>query len=241
MSGKTVLVVDDEPAIREMILVALEMADYDCMEAADAREAHALIIDKQPDIILLDWMLPGGNGLELIRRLKREANTQFIPVIMLTARTDEDHKIRGLETGADDYVTKPFSPRELIARINALLRRSAPELESGTYSCQGLELDANSHRVFVDKQAIEIGPTEFRLLQFFLSHQDRVFTRAQILDSVWGSNIYLEERTVDVHIKRLRTALKAAAPDASNDSVGNKIDYSAYIHTIRGTGYRFSA
>jgi len=241
MTVKKILIVEDEIAIRDMLRAALLAADFECLEAGDIHQAYVLVVDQQPDLILLDWMLPGGNGLELIRRLKREANTQFIPVIMLTARTDEDHKIRGLETGADDYVTKPFSPRELIARINALLRRSAPELESGTYSCQGLELDANSHRVFVDKQAIEIGPTEFRLLQFFLSHQDRVFTRAQILDSVWGSNIYLEERTVDVHIKRLRTALKAAAPDASNDSVGNKIDYSAYIHTIRGTGYRFSA
>ncbi len=232
MTKKRILIVEDEVAIRDMLRGALSAAGFECGEAGDIRQAHIQVVDQTPDLILLDWMLPGGNGLELIRRLKRDAATESIPVIMLTARTDEDDKISGLNTGADDYVSKPFSPRELIARINALLRRAAPELETGSYRCQGLELDAKSHRVFIDKQPLDIGPTEFRLLQFFLSHQDRVYTRAQILDSVWGGNVYLEERTVDVHIRRLRTAL--------TDKNNNEYDYSGFVQTVRGTGYRFS-
>lgn len=226
MSGKTVLIVDDEPAIREMIAVALEMADYHCMEAADAREAHALIIDKQPDIILLDWMLPGTSGIELARRLKKEETTSDIPIIMLTAKVEEDNKIRGLEVGADDYITKPFSPRELVARLKAVLRRATPPGIDSPIEVDGLILDPSSHRVTANDSSLNIGPTEYRLLQFFMTHQERVYTRSQLLDQVWGGNVYVEERTVDVHIRRLRKAL------------GEQHDY--LIQTVRGAGYRFS-
>ncbi|RBW49093.1 phosphate regulon transcriptional regulator PhoB [Marinobacter sp. F3R11] len=226
MSGKTVLIVDDEPAIREMIAVALEMADYDCMEAADAREAHALIIDRQPDIILLDWMLPGSSGIELARRLKKEETTADIPIIMLTAKVEEDNKIRGLEVGADDYITKPFSPRELVARLKAVLRRATPPGIDNPIEVDGLILDPSSHRVTANNSSLNIGPTEYRLLQFFMTHQERVYTRSQLLDQVWGGNVYVEERTVDVHIRRLRKAL------------GEQHDY--LVQTVRGAGYRFS-
>jgi len=226
MSGKTVLIVDDEPAIREMIAVALEMADYDCMEAADAREAHALIIDRQPDIILLDWMLPGSSGIELARRLKKEESTANIPIVMLTAKVEEDNKIRGLEVGADDYITKPFSPRELVARLKAVLRRATPPGIDNPIEVDGLTLDPSSHRVTANNSSLNIGPTEYRLLQFFMTHQERVYTRSQLLDQVWGGNVYVEERTVDVHIRRLRKAL------------GEHHDY--LIQTVRGAGYRFS-
>jgi two-component system phosphate regulon response regulator PhoB len=226
MSGKTVLIVDDEPAIREMIAVALEMADYHSMEAADAREAHALIIDKQPDIILLDWMLPGTSGIELARRLKKEETTSDIPIIMLTAKVEEDNKIRGLEVGADDYITKPFSPRELVARLKAVLRRATPPGIDSPIEVDGLILDPSSHRVTANDSSLNIGPTEYRLLQFFMTHQERVYTRSQLLDQVWGGNVYVEERTVDVHIRRLRKAL------------GDQHDY--LIQTVRGAGYRFS-
>ncbi|SOB77680.1 two-component system, OmpR family, phosphate regulon response regulator PhoB [Marinobacter sp. LV10R510-11A] len=226
MTGKTVLIVDDEPAIREMIAVALEMADYECIEAADAREAHALIIDRQPDIILLDWMLPGTSGIELARRLKKEETTADIPIIMLTAKVEEDNKIRGLEVGADDYITKPFSPRELVARLKAVLRRATPPGIDSPIDVDGLTLDPSSHRVTTDDSSLSIGPTEYRLLQFFMTHQERVYTRSQLLDQVWGGNVYVEERTVDVHIRRLRKAL------------GDRHDY--LIQTVRGAGYRFS-
>ncbi len=227
MSGKTVLIVDDEPAIREMIAVALEMADYQCLEAGDAREAHALIIDRQPDIILLDWMLPGTSGIELARRLKKEETTANIPIIMLTAKVEEDNKIRGLEVGADDYITKPFSPRELVARLKAVLRRATPLGIDDPIEVDGLALDPASHRVTANDSPLNIGPTEYRLLQFFMTHQERVYTRSQLLDQVWGGNVYVEERTVDVHIRRLRKAL------------GERHDY--LIQTVRGAGYRFSA
>ncbi|HDZ36962.1 MAG TPA: phosphate regulon transcriptional regulatory protein PhoB [Marinobacter sp.] len=226
MSGKTVLIVDDEPAIREMIAVALEMADYECLEAADALEAHALIIDRQPDIILLDWMLPGTSGIELARRLKKEETTAGIPIIMLTAKVEEDNKIRGLEVGADDYITKPFSPRELVARLKAVLRRATPPGIDAPIEVDGLTLDPSSHRVSANESSLNIGPTEYRLLQFFMAHQERVYTRSQLLDQVWGGNVYVEERTVDVHIRRLRKAL------------GERHDY--LIQTVRGAGYRFS-
>ncbi|SHK19173.1 two-component system, OmpR family, phosphate regulon response regulator PhoB [Marinobacter antarcticus] len=226
MSGKTVLIVDDESAIREMIAVALEMADYECMEAADAREAHALIIDRQPDIILLDWMLPGASGIELARRLKKDETTADIPIIMLTAKVEEDNKIRGLEVGADDYITKPFSPRELVARLKAVLRRATPPGIDAPIDVDGLTLDPSSHRVTANDSSLNIGPTEYRLLQFFMTHQERVHTRSQLLDQVWGGNVYVEERTVDVHIRRLRKAL------------GERHDY--LIQTVRGAGYRFS-
>lgn len=226
MTGKTVLIVDDEPAIREMIAVALEMADYECLEAADALEAHALIIDRQPDIILLDWMLPGTSGIELARRLKKEDTTAGIPIIMLTAKVEEDNKIRGLEVGADDYITKPFSPRELVARLKAVLRRATPPGIDSPIEVDQLTLDPASHRVTANDGSLNVGPTEYRLLQFFMTHQERVYTRSQLLDQVWGGNVYVEERTVDVHIRRLRKAL------------GERHDY--LIQTVRGAGYRFS-
>ncbi|MDF0749292.1 phosphate regulon transcriptional regulator PhoB [Marinobacter sp. 71-i] len=226
MTGKTVLIVDDEAPIREMIAVALEMADYDYIEAADAREAHALIVDKQPDLILLDWMLPGTSGVELARRLKKEEATAEIPIIMLTAKVEEDNKIQGLEVGADDYITKPFSPRELVARLKAVLRRATPPGVETPIEVDGLTLDPVGHRVTTLTGALNIGPTEYRLLQFFMTHQERVYTRSQLLDQVWGGNVYVEERTVDVHIRRLRKAL------------GDQYDH--LIQTVRGTGYRFS-
>lgn len=226
MTGKTVLIVDDEAPIREMIAVALEMADYDYLEAADAREAHALIVDKQPDLILLDWMLPGTSGVELARRLKKDEATAEIPIIMLTAKVEEDNKIQGLEVGADDYITKPFSPRELVARLKAVLRRTTPAGVETPIEVDGLTLDPVGHRVTTETGALNIGPTEYRLLQFFMTHQERVYTRSQLLDQVWGGNVYVEERTVDVHIRRLRKAL------------GDQYDH--LIQTVRGTGYRFS-
>ena len=226
MSGKKILIVDDEAPIREMVTVALEMAGYDCMEAADAREAHSLIVDHKPDLILLDWMMPDISGIELARRLKRSELTSEIPIVMLTAKGEEDHKIQGLETGADDYITKPFSPRELAARLKAVLRRTGGFENQGPIIIQGLELDPISHRVSIDGDPAEIGPTEYRLLQFFLTHQERAYTRGQLLDQVWGGNVYVEERTVDVHIRRLRKAL------------GD--NYEGYVQTVRGTGYRFS-
>ncbi len=226
MTGKTVLIVDDEASIREMIAVALEMADYDYLEAADAREAHALIVDKQPDLVLLDWMLPGTSGVELARRLKKEEATAEIPIIMLTAKVEEDNKIQGLEVGADDYITKPFSPRELVARLKAVLRRATPPGIETPIEVDGLTLDPVGHRVTTKTGALNIGPTEYRLLQFFMTHQERVYTRSQLLDQVWGGNVYVEERTVDVHIRRLRKALGA--------------QYDHLIQTVRGTGYRFS-
>jgi two-component system, OmpR family, phosphate regulon response regulator PhoB len=226
MTGKTVLIVDDEASIREMIAVALEMADYNYLEAADAREAHSLIVDKQPDLILLDWMLPGTSGVELARRLKKDETTAEIPIIMLTAKVEEDNKIQGLEVGADDYITKPFSPRELVARLKAVLRRATPAGVESPIEVDGLTLDPVGHRVTTTTGALNIGPTEYRLLQFFMTHQERVYTRSQLLDQVWGGNVYVEERTVDVHIRRLRKAL------------GEQYDH--LIQTVRGTGYRFS-
>ncbi len=226
MSGKTVLIVDDEAPIREMIAVALEMADYDYIEAKDAREAHALIVDKLPDLILLDWMLPGTSGVELARRLKKEEATADIPIIMLTAKVEEDNKIQGLEVGADDYITKPFSPRELVARLKAVLRRATPPGVDTPIEVNGLTLDPVGHRVTTREGELTMGPTEYRLLQFFMTHQERVYTRSQLLDQVWGGNVYVEERTVDVHIRRLRKAL------------GDR--YDSLIQTVRGAGYRFS-
>ncbi|TBW58800.1 phosphate regulon transcriptional regulatory protein PhoB [Marinobacter halodurans] len=226
MTGKTVLIVDDEASIREMIAVALEMADYDYLEAADALDAHAIIVDRKPDLVLLDWMLPGTSGIELARRLKKDETTAEIPIIMLTAKVEEDNKVQGLESGADDYITKPFSPRELVARLKAVLRRTTPAGVETPVEVDGLHLDPASHRVSTPTGALDMGPTEYKLLQFFMTHQERVYTRAQLLDQVWGGNVYVEERTVDVHIRRLRKAL------------GEKYDH--LIQTVRGTGYRFS-
>ncbi|WP_158889901.1 phosphate regulon transcriptional regulator PhoB, partial [Pseudomonas sp. BAV 2493] len=196
MTGKSILIVDDEAPIREMIAVALEMAGYECLEADNSKDAHALIVDRKPDLILLDWMLPGTSGLELARRLKRDELTDAIPIIMLTAKGDEDNKVQGLETGADDYITKPFSPRELVARLKAVLRRTGHMESDGPLEVNGLILDPISHRVTIDGAPAEMGPTEYRLLQFFMTHQERAYTRGQLLDQVWGGNVYVEERTV---------------------------------------------
>ena len=230
MSERTVLIVDDEFAIRDMLRMALEIAEYRCIEAENIQQAHTLIVDERPDIILLDWMLPGGSGLELLRRLKRDETTQEVPVIMLTAKTTEDNVIQGLDVGADDYITKPFAPRELIARVRALLRRSGGGSDQGRMEVNGLVLDGESRRIFIGESAIDMGPTEFNLLQFFMSHPERAYTRSQLLDRVWGANVYVEERTVDVHIRRLRKALQT-----------EEADYSGLIQTVRGTGYRFSS
>ena len=230
MSERTVLIVDDEFAIRDMLRMALEIAEFRCIEADSIQDAYALVVDERPDIILLDWMLPGGSGIELLRRLKREDAHKEIPIIMLTAKTAEDNVVQGLDVGADDYITKPFAPRELIARIRALLRRSGAGEDGGRMEVNGLVLDGDSRRIFIGEQAVDMGPTEFNLLQFFMSHPERAYTRGQLLDQVWGANVYVEERTVDVHIRRLRKALQTEASD-----------YSGLIQTVRGTGYRFSS
>jgi two-component system phosphate regulon response regulator PhoB len=230
--SQTILIVDDEQSIREMIQMALEMAGYTCQQAANAREAHIAIVDNKPDLVLLDWMMPETSGVELLRRLRRDEVTATVPVIMLTAKTDESQKIHGLDTGADDYVTKPFSPRELIARIKAVLRRGSGTGQEALLQAGLLELDPVAQRVFVAGQPVTMGPTEYRLLHFFMTHPERVYTRAQLLDHAWGGNVYVDERTVDVHIRRLRKAL---------DGVENeKAKCSGLIQTVRGSGYRFS-
>ena len=226
-ASKRVLIVDDEAPIREMIAVALEMAGYECDEADSAQSAHARIVDNKPDMLLLDWMMPGTSGIEFARRLRKDEVTADIPIIMLTAKADEDNKIQGLEAGVDDYITKPFSPRELVARLKAVLRRATPKGVEEPVTVDSLTLDPVSHRVTAESRPLELGPTEFRLLQFFMTHPDRAYTRSQLLDMVWGGNVYVEERTVDVHIRRLRNAL------------GERHDY--LVQTVRGTGYRFSA
>ena len=227
MQQTTILVVDDEAPIRDMISMALEVAGYQCLQAANAQGAHSLIIDERPDLVLLDWMMPGTSGIELVRRLKRHELTARLPVIMLTAKSDEDNKIQGFDSGADDYITKPFSPRELLARIKALLRRSGSDAPEEPITVEGLRFDPISHRVTIGDMPITMGPTEYRLLEFFLTHQERVYSRDQILDHVWGGNVYMEERTVDVHIRRLRKALSVDG-------------HERFIQTVRGAGYRFS-
>ncbi len=227
MNSKRILIIEDEQPIREMICFALENAGFEIQEAADARQAQVMIAEALPDLILLDWMLPGLSGIDYARRLKKEDLTKEIPIIMLTARTQEEDKVQGLESGADDYVTKPFSPRELAARIKAVLRRGGPPAEDEILKANELLLDTASHRVSVAERLLEIGPTEYRLLEFFMSHPERVYSRGQLLDRVWGSNVYVEERTVDVHIRRLRKALEPHGHDA-------------LIQTVRGAGYRFS-
>jgi len=226
MRGK-ILIVDDEAAIRQMVCLALTQAQYDCLEAADTTEAQVQILKGKPDLILLDWMLPKQSGVEYARALRREKLTQNIPVIMLTARTEEEDKIKGLDSGVDDYITKPFSTRELLARIKALLRRTAPLAADTAIEMDGLALDPVTHRVTAAGKMLELGPTEFRLLHFFMTHADRVHSRERLLNSVWGDNVYVEERTVDVHIRRLRKAL---------DQTG----HDRLIQTVRGSGYRFS-
>ncbi len=227
MPGR-ILIVEDEQAIREMVCLALNQGGYDCLEATNANEAEQRILEGMPDLILLDWMMPGMSGIDYARKLRRDKLTQGVPVIMLTARSQEQDKVRGLETGADDYITKPFSTRELLARIKALLRRSAPQATDVPVEVRGLELDPVTHRVQAGEIKLELGPMEFRLLHFFMTHPERVHSRERILDSVWGNNVYVEERTVDVHIRRLRKALTPSGHDN-------------LIQTIRGAGYRLSA
>jgi two-component system phosphate regulon response regulator PhoB len=224
---KRILVVEDEHAIREMIGFALKKAGLQFEEATDAEQALVAIASNPPDLVLLDWMLPGLSGVELARRLRREDVTAKLPIILLTARVEENDRVHGLEVGADDYITKPFSPRELIARINAVLRRSQGGSEDRPLECAGLELDPVGHRVQADGRRLELAPTEFRLLHFFMTNPDRVYSREQLLDHVWGRGIFVEERTVDVHIRRLRKALAAQR-------------YDRFIQTVRGAGYRFS-
>ena len=222
-----ILIVEDEAAIQELIAVNLEGAGHHALRAADAEEALAIVRQTLPDLVLLDWMLPGQSGLTIARHLRGSARTRAIPIIMLTAKSAELDKVMGLEAGADDYVTKPFSPRELLARIKAVLRRRAPQMTDDAVEVQGLRLDPAAHRVSGNGLALDLGPTEFRLLHFFMTHAERVHTRAQLLDQVWGDHVFVEERTVDVHIRRLRQALEASGHDA-------------LIETVRGTGYRFA-
>lgn len=226
MPGK-ILVVEDEQAIREMIGIALRNAGYECLEAVDTVQAQAAILTHMPDLVLLDWMLPGVSGVDYARQLRREKLTQHLPVIMLTARTQEEDKVKGLDTGADDYITKPFSTRELLARIKALLRRTAPQTADTPIEIQGLQLDPITHRVQANHNKVDLGPMEFKLLHFFMAHPERVHSRERILDSVWGGNVYVEERTVDVHIRRLRKALTQSG-------------HHGLIQTVRGAGYRLS-
>ena len=227
MPKHTILLVDDEAAIRDMLAIALEAAGYNVLQAENAQQAHACIIDRHPHLVLLDWMMPGTTGLELLRRLKRDELTEKIPVIMLTAKAEEDSKISGLDAGADDYIAKPFSPRELVSRVKAVLRRIGREELKDIITVDQLSFDPLSHRVSIADKDINLGPTEYRMLQFFLTHQERVYSRDQILDYVWGGNAYLDERTVDVHIRRLRKAISVAG-------------HENYVQTVRGAGYRFS-
>lgn len=220
-----ILVVEDEPAVRGMIAFVLRQNGFRPVEAADAEAARRLLHARPPALVLMDWMLPGASGVELTRELKADPLTREIPVILLTARGEEDDKVHGLESGADDYVTKPFSPRELVARIRALLRRAAPHASEAPVRLGPLHLDPGSRRVTCDDRPVKLGPTEFRLLHFFMTHPDRVFSRARLLDRVWGTHAYIEERTVDVHIRRLRKALEP-------------VGAAALIQTVRGAGYR---
>lgn len=228
MPEQHILIVEDEAPIREMLHIALSRMGFMVKEAAEVQQARTSIFNGLPELILLDWMLPGTSGIEFARQLKKDPQTQQIPIIMLTARGEEGDKIRGLEVGADDYVTKPFSPRELIARIKAVLRRVSIYNENEQLVVNDLQLYPAEHRVMVGGEEVKMGPTEFRLLHFFMRHPERVYTRNQVLDQVWGGNVYIEERTVDVHIRRLRKAL-----------FGHGYDY--LIQTVRGVGYRFSA
>jgi two-component system phosphate regulon response regulator PhoB len=222
-----ILVVEDEPAIQELLEFNVKQAGFQVLRAEDADSAWRQIRGNRPDMILLDWMLPNTSGVVLAKQLRADAATKDIPIIMLTARGDERDKVLGLESGADDYITKPFSPRELMARIRAVLRRHVPQMPDETVSVGGLELSPVSHRVTAKGAELELGPTEFRLLHFFMTHAERVYSRTQLLDQVWGTQVFVEERTVDVHIRRLRAALEPAGLDG-------------LIQTVRGSGYRFS-
>ena len=225
--ARRILVVEDEAPIREMVCFVLEQNGYQAVEAEDFDSAIGQLVEPYPELILLDWMLPGGSGIQFIKHLKREALTREIPVMMLTARGEEEDRVRGLEVGADDYITKPFSPKELVARIKAVMRRISPMAVEEVIDMQGLTLDPSSHRVMANEQALDMGLTEFKLLHFFMTHSERVYSREQLLNNVWGTNVYVEDRTVDVHIRRLRKALETSGHDRM-------------IQTVRGTGYRFS-
>jgi two-component system, OmpR family, phosphate regulon response regulator PhoB len=225
--NRRILIVDDEPAIRDMVAYALSRADFEPVGVGDTREAQGAIAERVPDLILLDWMLPGMSGIDFARRLRRDELTRDVPIIMLTARGEENDRVGGLEAGVDDYVVKPFSARELLARIRAVMRRTRGDEADGSVSLGGLRIDAAAHRVFMGDEPVNLGPTEYRLLHFFMTHPERVYSRAQVLDHVWGGNVYVEERTVDVHIRRLRKALEPHAADA-------------LVQTVRGSGYRFS-
>jgi two-component system phosphate regulon response regulator PhoB len=227
MPKKTLLVVEDEAAIREMLRFALERADFRVAQAASASEARVRIAEQVPDLVLLDWMMPGTSGVELARELKGSPMTKDIPIIMVTARSGEEDKVRGLNIGCYDYVSKPFSMPELVARIGAVLRRATPGGAEEKLAVGDLEVDAASQRVSARGEPVRLGPTEYRLLHFFISHPERVYTREQVLDRVWGQSVYVEERTVDVHIRRLRKALEP-------------FGFDHMIQTVRGTGYRFS-
>lgn len=224
---RRILVVEDETAIREMICFILEQNGFQTVEADDYDSAIAQLIEPYPALILLDWMIPGGSGIQLIAHIKRDQLTRNIPIMMLTARGEEADRVRGLEIGADDYLTKPFSPKELIDRVNAILRRVSALASDNVIEMNGLKLDPASHRVMSDTMSIELGPTEYKLLYFFMTHPERVYNREQLLNYVWGVNVYIEDRTVDVHIRRLRKALAVAG-------------HEKMIQTVRGTGYRFS-
>ena len=223
----TILVVEDEPAIQELISCNLELAGHRTLRADNAEQALDLLRAQLPDLVVLDWMLPGMSGIDFARRMRAERRTQDIPVIMLTARADEQDKLLGLETGADDYLTKPFSPRELNARVKAVLRRRAPQATDDAVELAGLRIEPASRRVTAGDGVVALGPTEFRLLHFFMTHAGRVYSRAQLLDQVWGDHVFVEERTVDVHIRRLRKALEATGHDS-------------LIETVRSAGYRFA-
>ena len=224
----TILIVEDEPDIQELVAYNLQRAGHKPLRAGSAEQAQGMVSAELPDLVVLDWMLPGRSGIDFARWLRANKRTVAVPIIMLTVRGDEGHKLTGLEAGADDYMTKPFSPRELNARVKAVLRRRAPQMTDDAVQAGSLRLDPASHRVSVNAQPLALGPTEFKLLHFFMTHPERVYTRTQLLDSVWGDHVFLEERTIDVHIRRLR---KALAPS----------QHDRHVQTVRSTGYRFSA
>ncbi|MEJ2764327.1 phosphate regulon transcriptional regulator PhoB [Photobacterium sp. MCCC 1A19761] len=224
---RRILVVEDEAPIREMLCFVLEQKGYEAIEAEDYDAALDKLCEPYPELVVLDWMLPGGSGINLIKHLKRDEMTRQIPIVMLTARGEEEDKVRGLEAGADDYITKPFSPKELMARLKAVMRRVSPTSLDDVIDVQGLKLDPVSHRVTSNEEQLDMGPTEFKMLHFFMTHQERVYSREQLLNNVWGTNVYVEDRTVDVHIRRLRKALESTGHDKM-------------VQTVRGAGYRFS-
>lgn len=228
MMSRKILIVEDEASIRDLLCLVLEQNGYQTTTADDVESAISKLQEPYPELVLLDWMLPGGSGIQIAKKMKQHELTRNIPIIMITARGEEEDKVRGLEVGADDYITKPFSPKELVARIKAVIRRVTPTGVDDVVEIQKLKLDPVSHRVTTDECALEMGPTEFKLLHFFMTHPERVYSREQLLDNVWGTNVYVEDRTVDVHIRRLRKALSVSGHDR-------------LIQTVRGSGYRFSA